>query len=82
MAFRIKTIKDADKPRAYVTIEHVDGNGDPTGRELTEPFDMQKKDWAGLKLRFKAKIDVRTAKDAEVATIINEGNNANLTNSL
>ena len=82
MAWKIKTIKDEDKPRAYVTIEEVDGQGNAIGRVLTEPFDMQKKDWPELKARFKARIDAEASKNAAIVAIISEGNDAKLTNTL
>lgn len=80
MAFRIKRITDADKPRAYVTIEETDAQGEPIpGREWTEPFDTQKKDWAQLKQRFKDKIKKADDKATAITALITEGNDASLT---
>lgn len=80
MAYRIKTVTDADKPRARVTIEQTDLQGKPiAGREWTENFDTQKKDWPQLKLRFKARIKADDDKAIAVTNLITEGNNASLT---
>ena len=80
MPFRIKTIKDADKPRAIVTVEETDAQGDPIpGRVWTEPFDTIKKDWAQLKLRFRKRIKDGDDKAIAATILTNEGNNAGLT---
>jgi len=78
MAYRIKKITGAETPRANVTIEEVDAQEKPTGREWTEPFDTEKNDWLELKQRFKKRI-----KDADVSKTFNdnlvvEANNANI----
>ena len=80
MAFRIKTITDADKPRARVTIEETDLQGDPIpGRVWTENFDTQKKDWTQLNRRFKDRIKADDDKATVVTNLITEGNDASLT---
>ena len=80
MAFRIKTITDADEPRARVTMEETDAQGNPIpGRVWSENFDTKKKDWPGLNKRFKDRIDLDDAKKAASDTLIDEGNNAGLT---
>jgi len=80
MAFRIKTITDADKPRARVTIEETDAQGEPiAGRVWTENFDTTKEDWADLNKRFKARIKVDDDKAMAATKLIIEANNASLT---
>lgn len=80
MAFRIKKITDADKPRVRVTIEETDAQGNPiTGRVWTENFDTQKKDWPQLKQRFKARIKEDDDKATAATNLITEANNAALT---
>lgn len=80
MAFRIKKITDAQKPRAQVTIEETDAQGDPVpGRSWTQNFDTQKKDWANLKLRFKKRIKEDDDESTVATNLITEGNNAALT---
>ena len=80
MSFRIKTIRDADKPRAYVTVEETDAQGDPIpGRVWTFSFDTQKKDWVALKKRLKDKVKEDDDKAIAATILTNEGNNAGLT---
>ena len=70
MAFQIKTISDADKPRAYVTVQEVDAGGTPIpGREWTEPFDTEKKDWDGLKKRINARVYDDDQKKTTIETL-------------
>ena len=77
MAYRIKTIEDADKPRARVTIEETDAQGAPiSGRVWTENFNTLDKDWAQLKLRFKARIKEDNNKANAITALITEANNA------
>ena len=80
MAYRIKEITDADKPRARVTIEETDLQGDPiSGREWTENFDTIKKDWNALNKRFKDRIKEDDDKATVAKNLITEANNAALT---
>lgn len=80
MAYKIKKITDADKPRAKITIEETDAQGDPIpGRVWTENFDTQKKDWAQLKKRFKTRIKVDDDEATAATNLITEANNAALT---
>lgn len=80
MAYKIRNITDADKPRARVTIEETDLQGDPIpGRAWTENFDTLKKDWPALKLRFKKRIKEDDDKATAATNLITEGNNASLT---
>ena len=81
MAFRIKTIRDAHKPRAKVTIEQTDGQGNPIpGREWTENFDTQQKDWPQLKQRFKDRVQADNTKAQAVTDLTDEANNEGITN--
>ncbi len=80
MAFRIKTITDAQKPQARVTIEETDAQGEPIpGRVWTENFDTIKKDWPAFNVRFKARIKEDDDKANAITDLITEGNNASLT---
>lgn len=80
MAFRIKKIEDADKPRARVTIEETDTQGEPiAGRVWTENFDTIKKNWADLNKRFKDRIRTDDDKATAATNLITEANNAALT---
>ena len=79
MAFQIKTIRDADKPRAYVTVQEVDGGVPIPGREWTEPFDTEKKDWDGLKKRINARVYEDDQKKTTIETLTNEAVASGLT---
>ena len=78
--FRIKTITVPQGGRSQVTIEETNAQSEPIpGREWTEPFDVNKKDWEELKARFAVEIGKDDAKDAEMITLTTEANEAELT---
>ena len=80
MAFVIKTIGDADKPKAYVTVIQTDAQGDPiSGRSWTEKFSTVDKDWAELKGRFKKRIQKSNTEAQAIEDLITEANNEGIT---
>ena len=77
--YRVMTMTEPQGNRCNVTIEEVDVQSNPTGREYTEPFDTKNKDWAGLKERFKKRIAADDAKTTVITELIDEANDAKLT---
>lgn len=73
MPYRVKSIKNATKPRASVTLEDT-----ATREEWTENFNTIAKDWVGLKARFTARIVAERAVETTEADLITEAENANL----
>lgn len=80
MSFRIKKITEPKGNRCYVTIEEIDVDSKPTGREFTEPFStLEPKDWNELKDRFKNRIQEDDQRISLINSIRTEAENAKIT---
>ena len=78
MRYEVKSAKQVAQYRANVTVMEKTDAGVETGREWTEPFDTQKKDFAELKGRFATRIQDDNSRDAAEAGLITELKNAGL----
>lgn len=83
MAFRIKTISEHHgkaKTRCDMTVEEIDDQDNPTGREHTEPFSPTDADrWSKLKARFEKHFKADNERIAAVETLRTEANDAKVT---
>ena len=77
MAFRIKTISDPQGNRCDVTVEEIDAQGNPTGRERSERLGLLPiPDWAGLKTHFEKYFKEDDARIAAIETLRTEADDA------
>ena len=78
MRYEIASAKQERPNRALVTVIEKTDTGVATGGQWTLPFDIQKKDFAELKSRFKAIILADTKKNTNKLALIAEMKNAGL----